>query len=151
MKKFSLLLVFFLYAGMDAAFAGYLNTFNLSTCSFYIHSGAGSIEDPVTGTVYNFTFGPMTVSPGANVYSDPTLLPGFSSAAPANLQASGCVISVRLSPPEVSEPFPGSVVISTTPPFNTYTSTNTPACNSGVNYAITLNTGNGCDVVLLIL
>lgn len=144
MKKTSLLFALLVGMGMGKAFAGVFNMVNLTGCSFTITTGFGDITDPVTGTVYPFTFGPMTLVPGSNNFANPTLLPGFSTAAPASLQASGCVNHTRMMGPG-----PVSFVFGAAYP--SYTSTNNPGCYGGNNYTMSWNTGsNGCDVVNVI-
>lgn len=151
MKKISLLLVLFLCTVIGSGFAGSATISNTTPCTFYISLGGGTITNPVTGTVYNFTFGPMLVNPGTAVFANPTLLPGFSTTAPANLQASGCVAAVRISRPEIPETYPGSSAIIISNVMPSYTSTFGPACNSGNNYTMAASIGmNGCDVTLSI-
>ncbi len=145
MKKATLLLLFLLCAGISKTFAGYLNIINMTPCSYTLTSGFGRITDPVTGVVYPFTFGPVTINPGPNNFSNVTLLPGFSTTAPAVLQASGCVYHNRLLGPGFQDFMLGYQ-------NSSFTSTNNPPCNNGINYMATWNlSGNGCDAVILIL
>ena len=144
MKKTSLWFALIACMGLGKTFAGVFNIVNVTGCSFTITTGFGSITDPVSGTVYPFTFGPLTIVPGPNNYANPALLPGLSTAAPASLLASGCVNHTRMMGPG-----PVSFVFGAAYP--SYTSTNNPSCYSGNNYTMNWNTGsNGCDVVSLI-
>ncbi|PSK93311.1 hypothetical protein [Taibaiella chishuiensis] len=146
MKKILSVLALLLSTGIANTFAGTFNIMNITPCPFQSPGGRGVITDPATGTPYVFSFGPMTINAGSNAFANPTLLPGFSTTAPAGLQTSGCVTSVYLVGPAMP-----SIFMTNTAPSNTYTSTNNPACNGGNNYTINWNTGgNNCDVVLFI-
>ncbi len=147
MKKISLLFLLFLCVTIGKTFAGSFTIMNLTPCTFEFYSGLGHIVDPVTGATYYFGFDPITANTGTNTYQNPTLLPGFNTNAPANLQASGCVEAIKVIGPAGT-----SIFLTGTAPFNSFISTNNPACNNGNNYAITWTTGgNGCDVAILIL
>lgn len=143
MKKISLLLALFVCLGLGKTFAGSFNIINMTGCTFTITTGFGSITGP-SSTVYPFSFGPVTINPGPNPFANPTLLPGFTSPAPAGLQASGCVNHTRMMGP-------GGVSFPLGAAYPSYTSTNNPACYNGNNYVMNWTTGsNGCDVVSLI-
>ncbi len=151
MKKISTLLTLLLCMSMPAAFAGSFTLYNFTGCTFQLYNSLGSITDPATGTVYPFSFGPMTFAPGTVTYPNPTTLPGFTTAAPPALRASGCINGLRMARPEMPETYPGSSAVLLTNAITAYSSTNSPACNGGNNYTITWSTGaNGCDIIILI-
>ncbi|WP_106524286.1 hypothetical protein [Taibaiella chishuiensis] len=153
MKKISLLSLLFLLVTIGKTFAGSFTILNLIPCSFQVYTGTGTITDPATGTAYPFTFGPMTIAPGNSSFANPALLPGFSSSAPAGLQTAGCASAIAGRGPSGIDPTPVSAnfALTNTVPYNVFTSTNAPTCNSGVNYQMSWNAGaSGCDVILLI-
>ena len=146
MKKVSLFLSLFVLLGIGKASAGYLNVINMIPCQFTFYSGIGTITDPVTSIVYDFSFGPQLINPGSNNFANPTLLAGFSTLAPASAQALGCVQITKVTGPG-GVAFP----IGKTSPYTMYTSSNSPTCNGGNNYTMSWNTAsNNCDAVILI-
>ncbi len=148
MKKISLIFMLLVPMGISKTFAGSLNIINLTPCTFEFYTGKGHIVDAGTGALLDvFSFGPITAGPGTNSFPNPTLLPGFSSNAPANLQPSGCVVAIKATGPGGT-----FIYLDAAASNSTFNSTNNPACNNGGNYVITWNTGgNGCDVGILIL
>ncbi|PSK88168.1 hypothetical protein [Taibaiella chishuiensis] len=148
MKKISLLLGLFLCLGFSKVFAGSFTIMNATPCPFEFYSGVGTIVDPATGATYYFSFGPI-LNPGStsNPFANPSLLPGFSSNAPASVQASGCVTAIKAIGPGAT-----SIYLTNSTPFTSFTSTNNPACNTNSNnYIASWNVGgNSCDVVVFI-
>ncbi len=148
MKKNSLLLALLLCFGLNKAFAGTFTIMNLIPCPFEFYSGTGTIVDPATRATYYFSFGPI-LNPGSstNFFANPSMLPGFSTNAPASVQANGCITAIKAIGPGAT-----SIYLTNTIPFNSFYSTNNPACNlNSNNYNATWSTGgNGCDVVVLI-
>ena len=144
MKKISLLFALLTCMSIGKTFAGYFRIMNLTGCSFEFYSGLGTVTDPVTGTLYGFQFGPITANTGTTDFANPSLLPGLYTNAPANLLASGCVDGIKVYAP-------GGVAfhLVNTSPYNSYPSTNNPACNGGNNYMASWN-ANGCDVIIYI-
>lgn len=143
MRKISLFFALFILLGLSKSFAGSLNFINLTPCSFDFYSGVGSITNS-SGT-FSFSFGPFTINPGNTPYPSVTSLPGFNSYGVPATGAVCAEITKVIGPGSASFPI-GKVA-----PYNNYTSTNNPTCNSGNNYTMTWNIGsNGCDAVILI-
>ncbi len=146
MKKTSLLLGLLAMTVFGKAFAGSLNVFNMTPCDFEFYSGIGTITDP-SGATYQFSFGPMNITPGPHCYPDVTQLPNFVSYAPGgSTQGTVCVdLTKVLAPGNVAFAI-GKMV-----PITTFNSNNNPACNNGNNYGMFWNTAsNNCDAVVLI-
>ncbi len=144
MKRISLFFALFIMLGLGKSFAGSINFVNLTACSFTFPIGSGTITNG-SGT-FPFIFGPFTINPGNTSYASVTSLPGFNSYGVA---ATGdvCAEMSKVVEPGMIASFP----IGKTAQYHTYSSTNNPTCNNGVNYTMTWNIGsNGCDAVILV-